>query len=132
MKTITAHCRSNVAKSPRNFARNKSRKTISASIGPHWKRVRMDTLLQIVPKSPGGLDGVGDYALGIARKLREKFRCDTVFAAFNAKSSEVPGGFKLVPLSSLPEDASKYDRILLHYVNYGFQKRGVPFRLLSI
>ena len=92
----------------------------------------MDTLLQIVPKSPGGLDGVGDYALGIARKLREKFRCDTVFAAFNAKSSEVPGGFKLVPLSSLPEDASKYDRILLHYVNYGFQKRGVPFRLLSI
>lgn len=92
----------------------------------------MDTLLQIVPKSPGGLDGVGDYALGIARVLREKFRCDTVFAAFNAKSSEVAGGFKLVPLSSLPEDASKYDRILLHYVNYGFQKRGVPLRLLSI
>ena len=91
----------------------------------------MDTLLQIVPKIPGGLDGVGDYALAIAQKLRQDFGCETVFAAFNAKSSEA-GGFKLVPLDSVPADASKYDRVLLHYVNYGFQKRGVPFRLFSI
>jgi hypothetical protein len=89
-------------------------------------------LLQIVPKVPGGLDGVGDYALTIARKLREKFGCETVFASFGADSNETPGAFGLVPLDRLPDDAMKYDRVLLHYVNYGFQKRGVPFRLLSI
>ena len=92
----------------------------------------MIALLQIVPKVPGGLDGVGDYALVIARKLREKFGVETVFASFNTDSNETPGGFKLVPLDRLPDDATKYDRVLLHYVNYGFQKRGVPFRLLSI
>jgi len=95
------------------------------------KKPRMDRLLQIVPKIPGGLDGVGDYALVIARQLREKFGCETVFASF--KTGPSPDGFKVVALDRLLDDAaSNYDRVLLHYVNYGFQKRGVPFRLLSI
>jgi hypothetical protein len=88
------------------------------------------TLLQIVPKIPGGLDGVGDYALTIARGLREKFQCDTVFATFNADADQTTAG-KVVPLDRLLDEA-QFDRVLLHYVNYGFQKRGVPFRLLSI
>jgi hypothetical protein len=93
----------------------------------------LSTLLQIVPKAPGGIDGVGDYALTIARKLREKFGCDTVFATFKTSSSENPGGFEVSPLDGLLERSiHKYDHVLLHYVNYGFQKRGIPFRLLSI
>ncbi len=93
----------------------------------------MSTLLQILPKAPGGIDGVGDYALTIAKKLRETFGCDTVFATFKTSSSENPGGFEVLPLDGLPERSiQKYDHVLLHYVNYGFQKRGVPFRLLTI
>ena len=39
----------------------------------------------------------------------------------------------MVSLKHLAETSmAKYDHILLHYVNYGFQKRGIPFRLLSI
>ena len=93
----------------------------------------MSTLLQIVPKAPGGIDGVGDYALTVAKKLRETFGCDTVFATFKTSSSENPGGFEVLPLDGLLERSiQKYDHVLLHYVNYGFQKRGVPFRLLTI
>lgn len=92
----------------------------------------MSTLLQIVPKVPGGIDGVGDYALTIAKELREKFECDTVFATFKTSSAENANGFQVLSLDRLPNEFRKYDRVLLHYVNYGFQKRGVPFRLLSI
>ena len=42
-------------------------------------------------------------------------------------------GFKVLALERLASQLSeKYDQVLLLYVNYGFQKRGVPFRLLSI
>jgi hypothetical protein len=92
----------------------------------------LSTLLQIVPKVPGGIDGVGDYALTIAKKLREKFECDTVFATFKTSSAENPSGFEILSLDRLLNESRKYDHVLLHYVNYGFQKRGVPFRLLSI
>jgi hypothetical protein len=93
----------------------------------------LNTLLQIVPRVPGGIDGVGDYALTIAKKLREKFGCNTVFATFKASSAENAAGFEVLSLDGLLDDASrKYDHTLLHYVNYGFQKRGIPFRLLSI
>jgi hypothetical protein len=93
----------------------------------------LSTLLQIVPRVPGGIDGVGDYALTIAKTLREKFGCDTFFATFKTSSAENAAGFEVLSLDGLLEDTSrKYDHTLLHYVNYGFQKRGIPFRLLSI
>ena len=93
----------------------------------------MSTLLQIVPKVPGGIDGVGDHALTIAKKLRENFGCETLFATFKTSSGENAAGFEVLSLDRLLAQLSrKYDHVLLHYVNYGFQKRGVPFRLLSI
>jgi len=93
----------------------------------------LSTLLQIVPRVPGGIDGVGDYALTIAKKLHENFGCETVFATFKTSSGENVGGYEVLSLDCLLDEPSgKYDHVLLHYVNYGFQKRGVPFRLLSI
>lgn len=72
------------------------------------------TILQIVPKIPGGFDGVGDYALTLAKRFETDHGIKTIFAA----GAEPP--------------VSKHDRVILHYVNYGYQRRGVPFRLLSI
>jgi hypothetical protein len=93
----------------------------------------LSTLLQIVPRVPGGIDGVGDYALTIAKKLGEKFGCDTVFTTFKTSPAENSSGFDVLPLDGLLDQSiPKYDHVLLHYVNYGFQKRGVPFRLLTI
>jgi len=92
----------------------------------------LSAVLQIVPRIPGGLDGVGDYALMIAGRLQQEFGCDTTFAAFRASSSAKTSGFDVLPLDRVPIQSDKFDRILLHYVNYGFEKRGVPFRLLSM
>lgn len=85
-----------------------------------------------MPRVPGGLDGVGDYALNLAAKLRDKFGCITVFAAPNPSSATSIRGFEVLPLDRVQDQAAKFDHVLLHYVNYGYQKRGVPFGLLSI
>jgi hypothetical protein len=105
----------------------------------------LKTILQIVPRVPGGIDGVGDYALTVARKLREKFNLETVFAIPITAFVLPPGwsspsveGFDLVALEHLLKppsrefDEPEFDDVLLHYVNYGYQKRGIPFGLLSI
>ncbi len=92
----------------------------------------MNTVLQIVPRVPGGLDGVGDYALTIATKLRDKFGFSTVFASPDASSLTTAREFKVHPLDRLPDHPDAFNHVLLHYVNYGYQKRGVPFGLLSI
>jgi hypothetical protein len=71
-------------------------------------------ILQIVPKVSDDLDGVGDYARTLAKRFESDHGIKTMFAAGN----EMP--------------VSKSERVILHYVNYGYQRRGVPFRLLSI
>ena len=73
-------------------------------------------VLQIVPKKPGTRDGVGDYALNLAKTLSANYGLTTVFVAGKETNSIKDG----------------YDHVILHYVNYGYQKRGVPFHLLSI
>ena len=85
-----------------------------------------------MPRVPGGLDGVGDYALGLATKLRDNFGCTTAFATFDASSKSSVRDFEVLPLTSLQNEAGRFDHVLLHYVNYGYQKRGVPFGLISI
>jgi hypothetical protein len=91
----------------------------------------LKTVLQIVPRVPGGIDGVGDYALTLAAKLRDRFQCATIFATSDASLSNVRG-FEVRSLDRVCEQVREFDHILLHYVNYGYQKRGIPFGLLSI
>ena len=85
-----------------------------------------------MPRVPGGLDGVGDYALGLAAGLRDDFGYATVFATFDASSKSVVRNFEVLPLNHLESEVARFDQLLLHYVNYGFQKRGVPFGLLAL
>jgi hypothetical protein len=92
----------------------------------------LNTILQIVPRVPGGIDGVGDYALTLAAKLMGKFGCGTVFVTPDPSSPSTIRGFEVLPVDRLPAAAQRADPVILHYVNYGYQKRGVPFRLLSI
>jgi hypothetical protein len=92
----------------------------------------LSAILQIVPRVPGGIDGVGDYALTLAANLRDKFGCATVFATSDVSSSTIVRNFEVRPLYRVQDQVGEFDHILLHYVNYGYQKRGVPFGLLSI
>lgn len=95
----------------------------------------MKTILQIVPRPPGPFDGVGDYALIVAKRLRQTCAHETVFAAGEFDSAPNANGFEVVPLDRLIGKKScgrEYDHVILHYVNYGYQKRGVPFGLLPV
>jgi hypothetical protein len=75
-------------------------------------------ILQIVPRLPGSLDGVGDYASILSDELRADFNIETKFVA--------------PPFASpIPNDAAGWSGIVFHYVNYGYHNRGVPIGLPS-
>jgi hypothetical protein len=93
---------------------------VVGQVGNEERRsLRTPAILQIVPRLPGSLDGVGDYASLLAEQLRRSFGIDTKFVA---------------PPFSLarPNEFAECSDIVLHYVNYGYQSRGVPRHLPSI
>jgi len=90
------------------------------------------TVLQIVPHLPGTFDGVGDYALNLARALSADHEITTTFLVAGKTAATSKDGYTVI--SGLNRDASaelaqKCDHVILHYVNYGYQARGVPFSL---
>jgi hypothetical protein len=95
----------------------------------------LKTILQIVPKTPGSYDGVGDYALILAQRLKELFQHQTSFAARESAGAAEVEGFEVRPFqldgpSRLA--GADFDHVILHYVNYGYQARGIPFGLIPI
>ncbi len=97
-------------------------------------------IIQIVPKLPPAISGLGDYALNLARQLRKNFNIKTHFIVGNpkwdgvAEIEEFPvtqitdssANALLNQLSSLPTAT-----VLLHYVGYGYATRGCPFWLVD-
>jgi len=91
-----------------------------------------NTVLQIVPHQPGTFDGVGDYALNLARALSSDHGIATTFAVAGRTSVTAKEGFAVISgldLDQTAELAQKCEHVILHYVNYGYQARGVPFSL---
>jgi hypothetical protein len=88
-------------------------------------------ILQIVPRLPNGRDGVADYASKLAKGLSEQYGITTVFAPAEMGDSGASNDFKTVPLNRISAEEA-CDHLILHFVNYGYQRRGVPFQLLSI
>lgn len=91
-----------------------------------------NTVLQIVPELPGTFDGVGDYALNLARALSADHGITTTFAV--ARKTSVTSRDSYAVISGLNGDASdelarNFEHVILHYANYGYQARGVPFSL---
>jgi hypothetical protein len=91
-------------------------------------------VLQFLPRAPGTFDGVGDYAGELARELREQYGITSVFVARETESKQEIDSFRIFPLQEFSRarvSKETCDGIILHYVNYGFQKRGVPVTLVS-
>jgi hypothetical protein len=91
-----------------------------------------DVVLQIVPRVSDNPDGVTDYALNLAKALLTQYRLRTVFAAAEPSQISEKEGFKIAPIAGGSLSREKPARVILHYVNYGYQKRGLPFSLLPI
>jgi hypothetical protein len=90
------------------------------------------TVLQIVPHLPGTFDGVGDYALNLAKALSADHGINTTFLVAAQTSVTSKEGYTVI--SGLDPHAAaalaqKCEHVILHYVNYGYQARGVPFSL---
>lgn len=97
-------------------------------------------VVSIVTQLPPSIDGVGDYALNLARQLRKDFNIQTKFIVGNPTwdgAAEIDG----FPVSKIQEQSSeallsalKEDSsapVLLHYVGYGYAKRGCPSWLVQ-
>lgn len=96
----------------------------------------------IVSRLPPAIDGVGDYALNLALQLRKNFNIETHFIVGDPSwngATQIEG-FPISQvskcstnnlLSILPNDCLSSTIVLLHYVNYGYAKRGCPVWLVK-
>lgn len=79
-------------------------------------------IFQIVPRAPGSREGVGDYARILATKLAENHGLATRFVS----AQPAADGWTLGEISDAQWRAHPACAIVLHYVSYGYQARGVP------
>ena len=96
----------------------------------------------MVPSFPPVVSGVGDYALLLAEELRRRHNLHTRFIVGNpdwAGASEAKG-FSVTKAPArtseslariLNEQACAGLPVLLHYVGYGYEKRGCPLWLVK-
>ncbi|MGB7441353.1 MAG: glycosyltransferase family 1 protein [Coleofasciculaceae cyanobacterium] len=98
------------------------------------------SIISIVPRLPPAIDGVGDYALNLAQQLRKDFGIETHFIVCNPTWTGATqiDGFPVSQMSThsadtllslLPRDCTA--TVLLHYVGYGYAKRGCPVWLVD-
>ncbi|MEL7357717.1 MAG: glycosyltransferase family 1 protein [Cyanobacteria bacterium J06560_6] len=96
-------------------------------------------IVQIVPRIPPSIDGVGDYALNLARQLRKDFDVETYFVICDTTSTHQAQieNFPVIQLSETSSDelcSTLFETgniIILHYVGYGYHLRGVPVWLIK-
>lgn len=100
---------------------------------------KLSVLVQIVPRLHPAIDGLGDYALNLARQLRQDFGIETHFLVGDPTwtgnheiegflISQVSERSANILLSLLPSGKCT---VLLHYVGYGYATRGCPFWLVN-
>jgi len=87
-----------------------------------------DSILQIVPYLPGTLDGVGDYALNLALALAADHGLQTTFLVARTTPATTKEDFDVISGFDFAR-AREHSHVILHYVNYGYQPRGVPSEL---
>ena len=95
-------------------------------------------LVHITPRFAPQIDGVGDYARLLANELRQTSGVQSRFIVGEPSWEQVskpvpaPGDFPAVAVSrresgALEDAIGEADAVLLHYVSYGYNSRGVPF-----
>lgn len=96
----------------------------------------------IVSRLPPVIDGVGDYALNLALRLRKDFDIETHFVVGDPtwQGATQIEGFTVSQVRDcsansllvvLQNERFSLSTILLHYVNYGYAKRGCPVWLVD-
>src|SRR5439155_22194475 len=94
-------------------------------------------IVQIVPRLPPSISGVGDYAYSLASQLRATHGihsrfvvCDPTWLGpkdFDGFSIDQLNTQQAGELESRISALGMPATVVLHYVGYGYQKRGCPF-----
>lgn len=99
-------------------------------------------LTAIIPRLPPVVDGIGDYALCLARLLRDNLAITTRFIVTDPLWPEMGSveGFQVSRLTShsadelirlLAREPNEVEQVLLHYEGYGYATRGCPVWLVE-
>jgi len=99
-------------------------------------------LTAIIPRLPPVVDGIGDYALSLARLLRDNVGITTRFIVTDPAWTGPDCGedFEIRQLTShssdellnlLAVDSDTFEQVLLHYEGYGYAQRGCPVWLVT-
>jgi hypothetical protein len=99
-------------------------------------------IICIVPRLPPIIDGVGDYTLTLAKKLRSSFGVNTIFLAIDLNfdfSSNIEGFIvRMIEsqssvglVGSLRKLSQNISAIIVQYANYGYDRWGCPFWLIK-
>lgn len=91
----------------------------------------LPTILQIVPREPGSHDGVGDYALSLAHCLLRDHGLATTFVVGKGSSFAEKEGFPVLS-GLLSIRRGNFSGIIVHYANYGYDRRGIPSELRDV
>lgn len=99
------------------------------------------SLVHLVPRMPPEVDGVGDYALNLALTLQAQHQIQSRFIVANPGATFEANcqGFSVGRVDAADNQAMENslnaiaptEVLLLHYVGYGYQKRGIPFHLVG-
>ncbi|KPQ33600.1 MAG: hypothetical protein HLUCCA11_17850 [Phormidesmis priestleyi Ana] len=100
----------------------------------------MHSIIQIIPNFPPQISGVGDYACCLAQQMRQEFAIQTHFIVGDPSWSG-PSDLDGFPVSRLDRRSATALQTLLnqqpdsivflHYVGYGYAKRGCPSWLIN-
>jgi hypothetical protein len=98
----------------------------------------MTTVTHIVPLFAPVIDGVGDYSLNLARALRSGHSLDSRFVVADPSwngAGEVDGfsviGPTTVEASRMSNAIENDGYVILHYVGYGYHRKGIPAWLVE-
>jgi hypothetical protein len=86
-------------------------------------------VVQIVPQVLSQHDGVSAFAAALGRQISALGERTEMSPAFAIDGRSSPSGAFLLPTSL--RDLSSGDAVLLHYVGYGYHRRGVPRALVA-
>ena len=92
------------------------------------------SLLQLLPAplAPSTASAIMRSHLRVG--LRDRHNIDSVFVAHETETKTEIDSFRIFPLQEFSRARVAHETcngVILHYVNYGFQKRGVPVTLVS-
>ncbi|MBY0516456.1 MAG: hypothetical protein K2P81_06085 [Bacteriovoracaceae bacterium] len=95
-------------------------------------------ILIIVPRLPPSINGVGDYALELAKRINQDHSQLFEFLVSDPswKGENLISGFPVHKLESRDQTSlngflKPYSSVFLHYVGYGYAKRGSPVWLVK-